>query len=50
MKKVENFLKKSFVDDYDFKTEVLKFLKEWWTYHILEEDMKYREFIPDEGV
>ena len=50
VKKVENFLKMSFVDDYDFRSEVLNFLKEWWIYHILEEDMKYRPFIEEKGL
>jgi hemerythrin len=50
VKKVENFLKMSFVDDYDFRTDVLNFLKEWWTYHILEEDMKYRPFVEGKGL
>ena len=50
VKKVENFLKMSFVDDYDFRSEVLNFLKEWWVYHILEEDMKYRPFIEGKGL
>ncbi len=49
VKKVENFLKMSFVDDYDFRSEVLDFLKEWWTYHILEEDMKYRPLIEQQA-
>ncbi len=47
VKKVENFLKMSFLNNNDFKFEVLDFLKEWWTYHILEEDMKYRPFLAE---
>ncbi len=50
VKKVENFLKMSFDDMNDFRSEVLSFLKEWWTYHILEEDMKYRPFLEEKGL
>ena len=50
VKKVENFLKMSFDDGHDFRAEVLSFLKEWWTYHILEEDMKYRPFLQEKGL
>lgn len=50
VKKVQNFLKMSFNDNNDFKSEVLLFLKEWWTYHILEEDMKYRSFLKEKGL
>ncbi len=45
VKKVENYLKVSFSKNYNFKNEALVFLKDWWTYHILEEDMKYRPFL-----
>lgn len=47
--KVKNLLKSSFNCDDKFKHEVLDFLREWWTYHILEEDMKYRPFLEDKG-
>ena len=50
VKKVENFLKMSFEEKDNFKSEVLSFLKEWWTYHILEEDMKYRPFFEEKGI
>lgn len=50
VKKVENFLKMSFIDKNNFKSEVLSFLKEWWVYHILEEDMKYRSFLEKRGL
>jgi hemerythrin len=30
--------------------KVQNFLKEWWTYHILEEDMKYRSFLKEKGL
>jgi hemerythrin len=48
--KVKNFLKSSFHCDDNFKNEVLSFLKDWWIYHILEEDMKYRSFLEAKGV
>lgn len=48
--KVQNFLKMSFQDNNDFRSEVIIFLKEWWTYHILEEDMKYRPFLQEKGL
>ena len=50
IKKVEGFLKMSFNDNDRLKHEILKFLKEWWTYHILEEDMKYRPFLESKGL
>ncbi|MDJ0880071.1 MAG: bacteriohemerythrin [Gammaproteobacteria bacterium] len=50
VRKVENFLKMSFHEPHIFRTEVLSFLKEWWTYHILEEDMKYRPFLEEKGI
>lgn len=50
VKKVENFLKMSFQNNNDFKLDVLKFLKDWWTYHILEEDMKYQPFLAAKGL
>ena len=50
VKKVENFLKMTFSDNDNFKSEVLRFLKDWWTDHILEEDMKYRPFLEEKGL
>jgi hemerythrin len=48
--KVKNLLKSSFHNDEMFKHEILDFLKEWWTYHILEEDMKYKPFLQSKGL
>ncbi|MCP4430317.1 MAG: hemerythrin family protein, partial [Gammaproteobacteria bacterium] len=45
VKKVENYLKVPFSKNNNLKNEALAFLKDWWTYHILEEDMKYRPFL-----
>ena len=50
VKKVNNYLKVSFMNNSNFKGEVLEFLKDWWTYHILEEDMKYRPFLESRGL
>ena len=30
--------------------EILVFLKSWWVHHILETDMKYKEFFRERGV
>ena len=32
------------------REEVLIFLLDWWTNHILEEDMQYRPFLADHGL
>lgn len=50
VKKVENFMKLSDQGNDQFKFEVISFLKDWWTYHILEEDMKYRPFLEEKGI
>ena len=30
--------------------ETTEFLLDWWTHHILEEDMKYRSFLEERGI
>ncbi len=50
LKKVENFLKATSRNEINFKGGALEFLKEWWAYHILEEDMKYRSFLKSRGL
>jgi len=30
--------------------EILEYLKDWWTDHILKSDMKYRSFFQEQGV
>lgn len=34
----------------DMPTDLLNYLKQWWTNHILIEDMKYKPFFEEKGV
>ena len=36
--------------DYRVPTEVISYLRDWWEHHILEEDMKYKEFFKAKGI
>ncbi len=31
-------------------SDLLNYLKEWWSNHILEEDMQYRSFFNEQGL
>ncbi|KHF24802.1 hypothetical protein JV46_03280 [Solemya velum gill symbiont] len=37
-------------EKYKLPQLVLEFLIDWWTNHILVEDMKYKDFFRDKGV
>ena len=43
---VQNFRKRRSFD----REEVLLFLRDWWTNHILKEDMQYRPFLVQHGL
>jgi hemerythrin-like metal-binding protein len=46
-KKINDFLKDK--DNLDLN-QILEFLENWWTEHILQEDKKYSEFFADKNI
>lgn len=49
-KKITDFSKKSLHGKNEVPYELLVFLNDWWTNHILHEDMQYKAFFKEKGV
>lgn len=49
-KKTVDFCVGTMVHNVAVPTEMFTYLKSWWTNHILQEDMKYKEFFRAKGV
>lgn len=47
--KVVTFHSTNFDTTEGMSTNLLEYLQSWWTYHILEEDMKYKNFYDEQG-
>ena len=49
-KKTVDFCVGTMVHKATVPTEIFTYLKSWWTSHILQEDMKYKEFFNTRGL
>ena len=48
--RVAEFCKESLAGKSEVPEELMDFLADWWTNHILHEDMKYKAFFEEKGV
>ena len=48
--RITDFCKDSFGGKSEVPDELMAFLADWWTNHILHEDMKYKAFFEEKGV
>ncbi len=49
-KRIADFCKESLDGKSEVPDELMAFLTDWWTNHILHEDMKYKAFFEEKGV
>ncbi|MET0013240.1 MAG: bacteriohemerythrin [Sedimenticola sp.] len=49
-KKIADFCMEELQGKSEVPSELLNFLTDWWTNHILHEDMQYKDFFNDKGV
>ena len=45
IKKATKYMKNTSAIDEETLDQIIIFLNDWWTHHILEEDMKYKSFL-----
>ena len=50
IKKTTKYLKNTMDINEQTLSQIIDFLTDWWTHHILEEDMKYKPFFENKGV
>jgi len=50
VKKTTKYLKNTIDLDEETLSQIIGFLADWWTHHILEEDMKYKPFFENKGI
>ena len=49
-KRIADFCKESLHEKSEVPDELMAFLTDWWTNHILHEDMKYKAFFEEKDV
>ena len=49
-RKTVNFYMETMAHKVTIPTEIFSYLRLWWTNHILQEDMKYKEFFNERGL
>ena len=49
-RKTVNFCMETMAHKVTIPTEIFSYLRLWWTNHILQEDMKYKEFFNERGL
>jgi len=49
VKKTTKYLKNTIDINEETLSQIIEFLADWWTHHILEEDMKYKPFLENIG-
>lgn len=50
VKKTTKFLKNTIDLNEETLSQIVEFLADWWTHHILDEDMKYKPFFEKPGI
>ena len=48
--RIADFYKESLEGNREVQKELMEFLTDWWTNHILQEDMQYKEFFKEKGI